>query len=161
MTTHTTTPAIIRQQSEGETLSVVGDQLRVLADSASSGGACAIFEETCGYGMGPPLHRHTREDEHFYILAGLYKFSVNGQESILGPGGYAFAPRGSVHTFVNITPPSAPTPGRMLIVCTPGGLENPFRACDRLGKSGNPPMDAIVEVFKHHDIEFLGPPLTP
>lgn len=152
---------LIRQPGEGETLSVVGDRLRVLADSASTGGACAIFEETCDFGMGPPLHRHTREDEHFYVLSGLYKFSMNGQESIVGPGGSVFAPRGSVHTFLNITPATSPTPGRMLVVCTPGGMEHPFRACDRLGQSGKASMDAIVEIFKQHDLEFVGPPLTP
>jgi quercetin dioxygenase-like cupin family protein len=157
----TTSPAIIRQPAEGETLSVVGDQMRVLADSASSSGACAIFEETSTFGVGPPMHRHARDDEHFYVLAGLYKFSVNGQESILGPGGYAFAPRRSVHTFLNITPTTSPTPGRMLVVCTPGGLENPFRVCDRLAKEGNNSIDAAVEAFKQHDLEILGPPLSP
>ncbi|MDX2016903.1 MAG: cupin domain-containing protein [Planctomycetota bacterium] len=150
--------AMVRAPGEGPTLSVVGETIRVLADSAMTGGACAMIEETGPFGAGPPLHRHTREDEHFYVLEGQYKFTVNGQESMVSAGGYAFAPRGSVHTFVNATPP--PGRARLLVVCTPGGLESAFRECDELARRGPVSMDAIVAAFGKIGVEFLGPPLA-
>lgn len=153
------TPPIVRRPDQCETLSIVGDTVRILADSASTGGACAIFEETGPYGGGPPLHRHTHDDEHFYILEGEFKFSVDGKESVVGPGGYIFAPRGSVHTFVNATPP--PGIGRLLVVCMPGGLEGPFRECDRLARQGAVSMEALVAAFRAFGVEFVGPPLKP
>ncbi len=86
----------------GEILSVVGERIRVLADAASTGGRAAIFEETTAPGMGPPLHRHGRDDEYFFVVEGTVKFVVDGREFTVEAGGFALAPRGSTHTFRNV-----------------------------------------------------------
>lgn len=150
---------IIRRHDDGEKLSVVGETIRLLADSDATGGVCAVFEETTPFGGGPPLHRHSREDEHFYVLEGEFKFVVDGKESRVGVGGYVFAPKGSVHTFVNATSP--PGRGRMLVVCTPGGLENPFRGCDRMTRDGTASIEAVTAELAASGVEVLGPPLKP
>jgi mannose-6-phosphate isomerase-like protein (cupin superfamily) len=158
--TQTKLPAFTLQPGAatgGAALSVVGDSIRILADSASTGGACVIFEAVTPPAGGPPLHRHGRDDEHFCILEGKVKFSIDGKEIVLGPGGYAYAPRGSVHTFVN----AGPTPSRMIITCTPGGLEAPFRACDCMVREGRQTMEAVVAAFREFDLEIMGPPLKP
>jgi mannose-6-phosphate isomerase-like protein (cupin superfamily) len=145
----------IRQPNEGEILSVVGEHIRILADSAATGGKCLIFENTSPPAGGPPLHRHGRDDEYFVVLEGTLKFSVNGQESTVSAGGAVLAPRGTIHAFVNI----GKTPSRMLTICTPGGLEGPFREVDQLTRAGKITMDAVVAAFQRFDLEVLGPPL--
>lgn len=141
----------------GEIITVVGDRLRVLADSTTTGGAVVLFDSRCPPGGGPPLHRHSREDEHFVVLEGTALFQVDGNRFTLGPGGYALVRRGSVHSFSN----PGPEPLRMLIVCTPGGIEQPFRKADALGRQhSHPPIEQLKAIFAEHGIEILGPPLA-
>ncbi len=49
----------------------------------------------------------------------------------VGPGGFAYVPRGTVHNFRNV----ADTPSRILVGFTPGGIEGFFR------ESGRPVTD--------------------
>lgn len=151
------TQAAFLQPGEGETLSIVGEVVRVLADSASTGGACFVFEETTRPGGGPPLHTHAHEDEFFFVAEGVMKFVVDGRESIVPAGGFAVAPRGSVHSFRN----EGDAPSRMVITCIPAGLEAAFRAADDLERAGRASPEALADVFRPHGVEFVGPPLEP
>ena len=148
--------SVIRPAGEGEALSVVGERIRVLADSAMTDGKCFIFENISAPGNGPPLHRHGREDEMFYVVEGTVKFSVDGVESVVTAGGSAIAPRGSVHAFANI----GDTPSRMIVTCCPGGLETAFRECDQLARAGGETPAAVTEAFKRIDLEIVSPPLS-
>lgn len=149
--------AIVLPPDAGEVIHVVGERIRILADSAGTGGRFFVFEEVTPVGKGPPLHRHGRDDELFFVLDGRVRFHVDGRESTVGPGGFAFAPRGSVHSFVNV----GDAPSRMVITCSPGGLEGPFRDADRLGSAGMATPERLEAAFRAFDVEFLGPPLTP
>lgn len=149
-------PAHPVDAGDGEILIVVGERIRILADGASTGGRAAIFEETTPPGMGPPLHRHGREAEYFYVIDGSVKFVVDGREATVHAGGFADAPRGSSHTFRNI----GSTPARMLITCIPAGLERAFREADRLGREGRADPESLAHLFRDYEVEFLGPPLA-
>jgi quercetin dioxygenase-like cupin family protein len=139
---------------EGQRLTILTDKVRVLADGDATGGAAFIFETTVPPGSGPPLHRHASDDEYFYILAGRFKFVMDGRTFIAEPGAFVAAPKGSVHTFVNL----GQAEGRMLLVTTPAGLEGPFRA---ISGGVQPPTPALLtEVFGRAGIEFVGPPLS-
>ena len=144
---------------EGERFRIIGGGVRILADGNSTGGRCFIFEGPIPEGEGPPLHRHEREDEMFFILEGRFKFSVDGREFVCEAGGFACAPRGSVHAFRNI----GKGLGRLLITCTPAGLEVPFRAVrDPEPGSNQPAMthEQVAAEFAKHGITFVGPPLS-
>lgn len=152
---------------QGEVIDVLGDTLRVLADSGTTDGALAIFQSECPPGGGPPLHRHSREDEHFLVLEGTVLLQVDGKRMTLGAGGYACVQRGTVHAFSN----PGTTPLRMIITCTPGGIEKPFRKADALlrqaraaGQTIPPLSDAlqaqIAAIFAEAGVELLGPPLA-
>lgn len=149
---------ILLTPEQGEIFSIIGGSVRMLADSAATGGRCTVFEAPIPPGDGPPLHRHEREDEMFYVLEGRFKIRLNEQTMIAEPGSFVCAPRGSLHAFKNI----GTTPGRLYIVCTPGGIEEPFRAV-RLPEPGSnrPPlsMDDVVAIFGRHGVTFHGPPL--
>lgn len=150
------TVALVVPSDGGEFLNVVGERIRILADSARTDGKCVIFENISEPGNGPPLHRHARDDELFFVIEGRVKFVIDGRESTAAPGGFVYAPRGSVHTFVNV----GDSPSRMLITCCPGGLEQPFREVDRLFRQNNSTPDEIMAAFRRFDLEFLGPPLS-
>lgn len=148
--------AMVLGPGEGEVLSVVGERIRILADSARTRGACVVFENISPPGGGPPMHRHGRDDELFFVVEGTVRFSIDGHESVVGPGGSAYAPRGSVHTFVN----AGSTPSRMVITCCPGGIEGPFRAVDKLERNGKATPDAVVAAFGAFDLAIVGAPLA-
>lgn len=152
--------ALTLSPSQGERFTIIGGSVRLLMDGAASGGRCCIFEAPIPPGDGPPMHRHEREDELFFILEGRFKFSLDGREFIAEPGAFVCAPRGSVHAFKNI----GGVPGRMLITCTPSGIETPFRAIREPfaheKERASPTMDQVVEELGKHGITFLGPPLA-
>lgn len=138
-------------------LNVVGDGVRMLADGVATGGKFAAFETITQPGMGPPLHRHSIDDEYFYVLEGHVRFIVDGKEMRLGVGSFAHAPMGSIHTFSNCGTGVL----RMLVICTPPGLESPFREVHAMGPEGQKNMPAVIAAFQQHKVEFHGPPIGP
>lgn len=142
---------------EGEQVQVVTDLVRILADTASTGGMCNIFESRTNPGDGPPLHRHSVDDEFFFVLEGRFKFVLDGRSFVAEPGAFLVAPRGSTHTFTN----AGSGPGRMLVITMPGGLDGPFReAAAAVTNPSTPPDPAVLgPIFGRHGIEFLGPPI--
>ncbi len=145
--------SFIHHAHQGEIVNVVGDGIRILLDSKTSGNACMVFEETTPPGSGTPLHRHAKDDEWFFVIEGTAKFVVDGKETVVGPGGFVFTPKGSVHAFVNI----GKTPTRMVIGTYPGVLDDAFRAADKLGREGRANPDTLGAAFKPHGVEFVGP----
>jgi quercetin dioxygenase-like cupin family protein len=144
--------------TEGEFFTIIGGGVRILIDGAGSAGQCVMFEAPIPAGDGPPLHRHEREDELFYVLDGRFKFQVNGKVFIAERGAFACAPRGSIHSFRNI----GDSVGKHLITCTPAGIEVPFRAV-QLPSPGNTraplSVEQVMAEFAKHGITFHGPPL--
>lgn len=62
--------------------------------SRTTGGLVSIIEHPFPVGTITAAHRHTREDEHSYVLAGEIGFRSDDDEVVLGPGGYITKPRG-------------------------------------------------------------------
>lgn len=148
---------IISAPSDGERINFIGETVRMLVDSHASDGSMVQFEAFSPPGGGPPLHTHANDDESFFILEGNVKFSIDGKESVQGPGNFVFAPRGSLHTFCNLGPGRS----RMLITCSPSGIETAFREAAKLEAAGLLNPQTIGEVFAKVGITFKGPPLNP
>jgi uncharacterized cupin superfamily protein len=75
--------------------------VKVLVRGEESAGALGVMGNWVpGHWGGPPLHRHDF-DEGFQGLEGELTFQLDGELSTARAGGFAFAPRGSVHTFTN------------------------------------------------------------
>ena len=115
----------------GERIWIVGDTMTLLATGDSTGGSLVLLENLTAPGGGPPPHVHTREDEFWYVLEGSFEIRVGDEVHALGPGGFAYAPRGTVHNFRN----TGDSPARVLVGFTPGGMEGFFR------ESGRPAID--------------------
>lgn len=97
-----------------------------------SGGALSVIEITEPAGAEAPLHVHHHDDETFYVIEGAVTLGVGDATIALGPGEAAYGPRGVPHRY------SVGAQGcRMLLICTPGGLDAFMVATSR-------PADAAV-----------------
>lgn len=107
MTTRTpTVAAFALSAGEGRTpqpLNILGPEILVKLADADTLGDVAIFHQIVPPLGGPPLHRHSYEDEWFYVLNGKMTLEIDGERKLLYAGGSAFAPRGTVHAFKNAT----------------------------------------------------------
>jgi mannose-6-phosphate isomerase-like protein (cupin superfamily) len=123
-TIHTTTnEGYAIAAGEGERIWIVADTMTLKATGESTGGHLVLLENLTAPGGGPPPHVHTREDEFFYVLDGAFEIRIGDEIHALGPGGFAYVPRGTVHNFRN----TAATSSRILVGFTPGGMEGFFR----------------------------------
>jgi quercetin dioxygenase-like cupin family protein len=66
---------------------------------------------------GPPVHRHDRQVDSFYVLDGELELTVDDRVVTAEPGTLAAVPRGVRHTFTH----AAPGTGRVLNVHAPEG----------------------------------------
>ena len=145
----------VLREGEGTRLNIFGDIAVIKLSGDDTGGACAAWESITEPGMGPPMHRHSREDESFFVLEGEHEFSVDGQSIKAGPGAFVYAPRATKHTFRNLSS----KPGRMLVSVQPAGLEKFFGEINAL-PPGPPDMGKVLPIFEKYGLEFLGPPLS-
>jgi mannose-6-phosphate isomerase-like protein (cupin superfamily) len=147
----------VLQNGEGRPVHVLGNELTIKISSSDTGGAYTVFEGVVPPLTGPPLHRHTDQDESWYIIEGEYRFVVDGREVYARPGDTVFAPRGTAHTFQNI----GSKPGRTLTTVVPGGIEVFFEELEAAVPRGAAPNPAkMAPVFAKHGQELLGPPLS-
>ena len=106
-------------------------------------------------GKGPPRHRHTREDEAFYVLEGQYEFRVGEQVIPASVGSFLFAPRGIPHTYKNV----GATPSRHITIISPGGLEKFFEELAALGKelpTSDPGYKSrYLALYEKYGLEYL------
>jgi len=79
---------------------------------------------------GPVPHRHSREDECFYVLEGQYEFRVGDRIISASAGSFLFAPRGIPHTYKNIGTAAS----KHLTIISPAGLEKFFEERNALQK---------------------------
>lgn len=103
---------------------------RYLLESAGSGGRVALVEHVLApKALAAPMHRHSREDEYSFVLAGTLGVIEEGIEVTASPGDLVTKVRGRWHTFWNAGDDEL----RVLEVIVPGGIEALFR---RLAEPG-------------------------
>jgi quercetin dioxygenase-like cupin family protein len=123
------TQLTVVQPGDGDVVSIPGFGAVFKLTSQTTGGLVSIVEHPFPVGTITAAHRHTREDEHSYVLAGEIGFRSDDSEVVLGPGGYITKPRGQMHAMWN----AGTEPGRIIEVITPGtGFENYFRELGEL-----------------------------
>lgn len=142
----------------------ITDIVTIKAGAADTAGAYSLFETATPPTGGCPPHTHRYDDETFYVLAGRYHFVLGDEAVELGPGGYLFAPRGTPHGFTN----PGPDPARMLVLVTPGGIQEAF--LDEVNDRAHRPaagsaMATVLAVAPKYGVEFsplgLGPASIP
>lgn len=135
---------------------ITGQGVRIKASTELTGGNASLLE-VCNPGFGgPPLHVHRRHDEMFYVLEGEYLLQFGDEIKTATTGSFAFAGRGIPHTFAS----AGKTPGRLIIVSVPGGLEEYVRELDRRMAEGAD-EESIRRAGEDWDTELVGPPIAP
>jgi quercetin dioxygenase-like cupin family protein len=112
----------IVRAGEGPALWMGGDTYTVKASAESTAGALGLIEASIPPGSGPPPHRHTNEDEAFYLIDGSLEITVEDVVHRAAAGDFVFLPRGLQHSFRNTGIVAA----KALIMVTPGGFEHFF-----------------------------------
>jgi quercetin dioxygenase-like cupin family protein len=139
---------------EGEVKWFLGCQVWHRASVAQTGGTFALVEQIVPPGGGSPFHIHRNEDEAFYLLEGEIRFFIGDQSWVLGPGGFAFLPRGIAHGFRT----EGDAPSHSLLLATPGGLEQFVAELSTpLPPAGPPDLAVLLATAAKYGIEILGP----
>jgi mannose-6-phosphate isomerase-like protein (cupin superfamily) len=96
---------------------------RKLISGADTGGRFALIEHDLPpRQLGAPIHTHTREDEHSFVLAGTITVLIGERLLEAGSGEVVTKPRGIPHAFWN----AGPEPARLLELISPAGFEQFF-----------------------------------
>src|SRR5215469_13229687 len=97
---------------EERNLRALGETVQIRLRRQQTQGAFALISCITPPRGGVPSHVHSKEDETFIVLEGLYEFRV-GDSVILGqPGTCLFGPRGIPHSYQNVGQNS----GRLLVL---------------------------------------------
>ncbi len=97
----------------------------------------AVVEHRIAPGtLAAPMHRHSREDEFSFVIAGRVGAISDGVELEAGPGQMLIKPRAAWHTFWNAGDEEV----RLLEVISPAGLEELFKSF----ASGEPSPEQLI-----------------
>jgi quercetin dioxygenase-like cupin family protein len=94
-----------------------GQRQAVIADARQTNGRYALSHSTIAAGGGALEHRHSREAESFYVIAGTLRFTIDGRTATLAAGDFLHAEPGLTYSF------EALEPSEVLILYAPAGLE--------------------------------------
>ena len=148
MQTEFSTPVEVAGRRQ-ETLSVIGNTIKVLVGGEQTGNAYSIFELSVPPNVGPGLHIDTAWDEWWFIIEGTFAFTLNGEKKELGAGSFAYGPKGIPHSFKN----AGDTAGKLVMVTQPSGLEKFFRQVHQVSANGSPDKETFVTIMKAHQIQ--------
>ena len=151
---------------DGERLWLLGGLYTFKATGDETGDAYTLFQVRGPGGLATPMHRHENEEEGFYIVDGQVTIFVDSAENQLGPGGFAFVPRGTTHAFRLDS-----TQATLLLLISPGnaGHESMFREMGEpagqpeLPAPSSTPVDpgAMAAIAERHGTIIVGPPPLP
>jgi mannose-6-phosphate isomerase-like protein (cupin superfamily) len=102
----------------------LGQRIDFLATGETTSGDYSLFHVFIPAGPPGPLpHIHRDADEFFFVLEGRVEALFEDEWRSLQPGQFLHVPRGTLHTFDNVTAEAA----RMLSGFVPSGFERFFR----------------------------------
>ena len=127
---------------ERPTEAILGSGYQLLIDSKSTGGVYELMKFMVPPALGPPMHKHTREDEHYYFIDGEFEVTVGDQVITATAGTYLHLPRNIAHGLVNV----GERHGSFLCWVIPGNLGGLF------GQFAKPwPEDQKYPPILNHD----------
>jgi mannose-6-phosphate isomerase-like protein (cupin superfamily) len=107
-------------QNKNKSLWILGDIYTVKISGDETHRVYSVWEIEVDPDNGPPLHKHSMEDEAFYVLEGEFSFPYGNEETKVADKGQLInAPRGHFHTYKNI----GKSVGKLLLIITPPNFE--------------------------------------
>lgn len=149
---------------EGPALWHLGALVTFKATSDATGERLWLQEVRGARGYATPVHRHTREDEAFYVLEGTLAVYVGDDVLTVEPGGFVWASRDVAHAFCVESDEV-----RFLALSTGGVMDRFFFETGEPALSaslpapaaGPPDIDALVAAGARYGVEMVGPPPEP
>src|ERR687893_2900535 len=148
-----TTGGVRMAASPSEEIRIGQLAIRFLLEGEASGGSVAVFEfDVPAAARVPIAHSHDGYEETIYGLEGVLTWTVDGEQTDIGPGEVLCIPRGVVHRFDNDHEADA----KMLAIVSPGILSfDYFRemaAIIEAATDGPPDHAALAEVMGRHGL---------
>ncbi len=155
-----TASTVVRQPGAAGAYWLLGGLYEVLASSEETGGVSTIMQITTPPGTGPPPHTHPGA-EAVLVLEGSLRYHIAGETHEGGPGSFFSIPEGVVENFEA----TGDTPLKVLVVYTPGGIEQFFAEVGEPAGAhtlppppdGPPDFEAIVAAGQRHEMNILMP----
>jgi quercetin dioxygenase-like cupin family protein len=127
--------------------------IRFLLEGEASGGSVALFEfDVPAAARVPIAHSHDAYEETIYGLEGVLTWTVDGEQTEVGPGEVLCIRRGVVHRFDNDHEADA----KMLAIVSPGILSPEYfremAAVIKAATDGPPDPVALAEVMGRHGL---------
>jgi quercetin dioxygenase-like cupin family protein len=125
--------------------------VRFMIDGEEAGNRFSLVEHPMSpWALAAPLHRHTREDEYSYVLAGRVGALLGDDVVTGGPGDLIFKPRNQWHTFWN----AGDEPARILEIISPAGFERFFAELVDLGGVTKAGPQALADLSARYELEM-------
>ncbi|MBC8141893.1 MAG: cupin domain-containing protein [Armatimonadetes bacterium] len=125
---------IVLTETEGASVSVVGDTYRVITSGADTGGAYAAIDMMIPPGGGPGPHTHTGIHESFYVVSGEVEFQTKEKTAVAKKGDTVTVPfGGEAHAFKN----KSQSVAHLLCTVAPAGMDNFFQEIGVSVKAGD------------------------
>lgn len=135
---------------EGTSLSILTDQVRVLATSNQTNERYEVFEVSGPRDSGPPPHCHAW-GEAYFVLEGEVDVCMGDQAVTAGPGAYVQCEGGAVHSF-RIRSEGA----RMLVITDRRGASEFFHDMAKVAPAVPCDMEAAIKVAAQHGVRIGG-----
>jgi mannose-6-phosphate isomerase-like protein (cupin superfamily) len=103
------------QNKNNKSLWILGDIYTKKISGDETHGIYSVWEIEVAPDNGPPLHKHSMEDEAFYVLEGEFSFPYGNEEIKPEKGQFINSPRGKFHTYKNI----GSSFGKLLLIIAP------------------------------------------
>jgi mannose-6-phosphate isomerase-like protein (cupin superfamily) len=100
--------------------------------------------------LAAPLHRHTREDEHSYVIEGRMGALLGDEVVYAEVGDLVHKPRNQWHTFWN----AGDEPCRILEIISPAGFEDFFKELSDMGGVANAAPETLAELNDRYGLEM-------
>ena len=125
--------------------------VRFMVDGETTGGGFSLVEHPMSArALAAPLHRHLREDEYSYVLAGHMGALLGDEVLEAGPGDLVFKPRGEWHTFWNAGEDAC----RILEIIAPAGFERFFSELVDLGGVAQADPASLGDLCERYALEM-------
>ncbi len=126
-----------------------GEHCLIRVAGADTNGAYSVVEILSDHLDGTPMHVHQNEDECIFVLEGMSRIAYGDKIFELAAGSSITLNRGIPHAWCN---PSE-SPLRLLVVATPGGIEEILPI---IAKGGDIDLPALAAKYQ---VQVVGPGL--
>jgi mannose-6-phosphate isomerase-like protein (cupin superfamily) len=127
-----------------------GSEMWFKATAATTSGRFSLMERTLPPGgRMPPAHRHTGNEEAYFVLDGTVEFRIADEVFDGTSGTFVLVPSGEAHTFGN----TSAAPARLLVLHAPA-LDEYFADLEQLWSAPQPPdREAELALMRRHGME--------